>query len=58
MDICASRKLIVTSSGDEKIKIWTYRKVLVMQLNVDDTLHGAWFVNTDGDIIVAHDGNQ
>lgn len=32
------------------------RKVLLLQLNVDDPIQGAWFINHNADIIVAHDG--
>jgi hypothetical protein len=56
VDVDYGRKLLMTSSIDQRIKIWSWRKVLLLQLNVDDNLHGAWFINQVGDLLVAHDG--
>lgn len=38
LDYDTNRKLILTTAGDNKIKIWTYYKVLVYEVYLDEGL--------------------
>ena len=53
LDYDTNRKLILTSAGDNKIKIWTYYKVLVYEVFLDEGLKETmWF--RDCEILVSH----
>ena len=53
LDCDTNRKLILTAGGDNKLKIWSYYKVLVYEIYLDDGLREAiWFRNFE--ILLSH----
>ena len=53
LDQDSMKKLIATSAADNKIKIWTYYRVLVYEVILDDGLRSAvWFRNFE--MLVSH----
>lgn len=45
IDINLEKRLILTSSKDNKIKIWNFKKIILFQINLYEKLSGAVFVN-------------
>lgn len=54
LDYLTMRNCIVTAAADLRIKVWTIRKILLVQLIIDGELNGAWFLQAG--LLVAHQG--
>ena len=53
LDYDTNKKLILSAGGDNKLKIWSYYKVLVYEIFLDDGLREAiWF--RDFEIVLSH----
>lgn len=39
-------KCYFTAGADSKIKVWSSRKILLLQLNIDGPLGGAWLMGS------------
>lgn len=56
LDVNEQKRIIMTASEDNKIKIWSYQKILLCQINVFENLDCAIFGNIMGDLVIAHSG--
>ncbi|KRX03595.1 hypothetical protein PPERSA_04147 [Pseudocohnilembus persalinus] len=56
IDIMSQKQLITTAAIDNKVKIWSFQKVLICQINVEYDLQGSIFSDSQGDLVIAHDG--
>ena len=53
-DILPSRKIVMTASEDQRIKIWSLNKILLCQINIFERCDCACFGNSLGDLIISH----
>ncbi|KAL4435961.1 hypothetical protein ABPG74_022196 [Tetrahymena malaccensis] len=56
IDINLQKKFILTASKDNKIKIWNFKKIILLQINLYEKLSGATFINDQLDIVFSHSG--
>ena len=56
MDFFSHRKAIITAGSDSLIKIWTYRKILVIQLSLEEKIEAAFNVNMQNDLLIMYEG--
>jgi hypothetical protein len=56
VDYFMEKKLIITAGEDQKIKFWTKRKILLLQLLIEEGLYGVWVINGRGELIIGHEG--
>ncbi|CAH1788529.1 unnamed protein product [Owenia fusiformis] len=54
LSVCANNRIFATSSQDGLLKIWNWRGELLREMQFDNTLNGASFINTQGDILVGY----
>jgi len=53
-DFLPCKGLILTAGKDKTVKVWTKKKMLLMNCVVDEPIDQAVFANRNGDIFISH----
>ena len=56
VDFFHNKKAFITAAADNKIKIWTFRKNLLIVISIDDKLEGIYTINQNHDLLMLHSG--